>query len=218
MTPQQKALQDCIEALEKLWLLGDEAAAICNPAITQAKQALEPQAQGEAKADCLCGRYEFCPDCEPGLFGEVQPTITSSESRSPIAHLRARTSQHKWNSYELCQADDPNGIAVYTHPQASEPQAQGKVLQGLAAYLRCEAGGVFVGSPNYETLMQWAREVDAVRNPQASEPEVWVVENKVMQMFFWSEAEARKATPNTATSGINVRRLHVFGAAPEEKK
>ena len=38
-----------------------------------------------------------------------------------IAHIRARTSQHKWNSYELCQADDPNGIAVYAHPQASEP-------------------------------------------------------------------------------------------------
>lgn len=35
-------------------------------------------------------------------------------------------------------------------------------LQGLAAYLRCEAGGVFVGSPNHETLMQWAREVDAL--------------------------------------------------------
>lgn len=47
--------------------------------------AQEQQALAAAKADCLCGRYEFCPDCEPGLFGEVQPTITSSESRSPQA-------------------------------------------------------------------------------------------------------------------------------------
>lgn len=62
---------------------------------------------------------------------KVQPTITNSESRSPIAHLRARTSQHKWNSYELCQADDPNGIAVYAHPQASEPACDRAYLNGL---------------------------------------------------------------------------------------
>ena len=50
---------------------------------------------------------------------EVQPQAQGDA----IAHIRARTSQHKWNSYELCQADDPNGIAVYAHPQASEPAA-----------------------------------------------------------------------------------------------
>ena len=33
-------------------------------------------------------------------------------------------------------------------------------LQGLAAYLRAEAGGTFQGSPNWETLLQWANEVD----------------------------------------------------------
>ncbi len=117
MTPQQKALQDCITALEEA--CGNRCNAEYNPcyareAITQAKQALEPQAQnaacevlatvlhfipasetdllrdvsalchdlrthgkpqaqGEAKADCLCGRYEFCPTCKPGLFETTHP-------------------------------------------------------------------------------------------------------------------------------------------------
>ena len=51
-------------------------------------------------------------------------------------------------------------------PEQQEPHA----LQGLAAYLRCEAGGVFVGSPNHDTLLQWAREVDAAKAQPAQEP------------------------------------------------
>ena len=173
MTPQQKALQDCAKTLHDI-AHGLESSRIWNgmgwtynplhsfkylplvekarESATQAKQALEPQAQGEAKADCLCGRYEFCPDCEPGLFGEVQPTITSSESRSPIAHLRARTSQHKWNSYELCQADDPNGIAVYAHPQASEPALKDDPLQGAVDWLLQADGEFFCVATVQRTL------------------------------------------------------------------
>ena len=52
----------------------------------------------------------------------------------------------------------------------AQPAQEPTAMQGLAAYLRCEAGGVFVGSPNHETLMQWAREVDAARAQPAQEP------------------------------------------------
>lgn len=41
-------------------------------------------------------------------------------------------------------------------------------LQGLAAYLRCEAGRTFQGSPNWQTLLQWANEVDAAQSRTAS--------------------------------------------------
>lgn len=52
---------------------------------------------------------------------------------------------------------------------AAQPAQAPTALQGLSAYLRCEAGGEFVGSPNHETLMQWAREVDAARAQPAQE-------------------------------------------------
>ena len=44
-----------------------------------------------------------------------------------------------------------------------QPEQEPHALQGLAAYLRCEAGGVFVGSPSHDALLQWAREVDAAK-------------------------------------------------------
>ena len=40
-----------------------------------------------------------------------------------------------------------------------------KPMQGLAAYLRCEAGGTFVGEQSSATLKQWAIEVDQAAQP-----------------------------------------------------
>lgn len=50
-------------------------------------------------------------------------------------------------------------------------QAQELVpMQGLADYLQCEAGGVYVGHPSHTTLMQWAKEVDAAQVAQPLQP------------------------------------------------
>jgi hypothetical protein len=49
----ERALDLALEALEKLWLLGDQAGAIANPAITAIKQALAAPVQS-------C----YCPNCE----------------------------------------------------------------------------------------------------------------------------------------------------------
>ena len=56
-----------------------------------------------------------------------------------------------------------------------QPEQEPHALQGLAAYLRCEAGGVFVGSPSHDALLQWAREVDAAKAQQEpkQEPVAW---------------------------------------------
>lgn len=51
-------------------------------------------------------------------------------------------------------------------PQAGSGVTEPAPLQGLAAYLRCEAGGVFEGHPSHATLLQWATEVDAAQSRQ----------------------------------------------------
>ena len=40
-----------------------------------------------------------------------------------------------------------------------------KPMQGLAAYLRCEAGAAFIGKREVDTLRQWAIEVDQAAHP-----------------------------------------------------
>ena len=40
-----------------------------------------------------------------------------------------------------------------------------KPMQGLAAYLRCEAGAAFIGKREVDTLKQWAIEVDQAAQP-----------------------------------------------------
>ena len=59
------------------------------------------------------------------------------------------------HAHELLEKD----AGIHVSQQEQEPHA----LQGLSAYLRCEAGGVFVGSPSHDALLQWAREVDAAK-------------------------------------------------------
>jgi len=54
-------------------------------------------------------------------------------------------------------------------------------MQGLAAYLRCEAGGVFEGHPSHETLLQWAREVDAATPPAVAPADHFVDADKMVQ-------------------------------------
>jgi hypothetical protein len=56
MTPQQKALQDCIEALEYAQT-GNRRPEVIGVAITQAKQALEVQAQGDALSSFQGGQW-----------------------------------------------------------------------------------------------------------------------------------------------------------------
>lgn len=46
-----------------------------------------------------------------------------------------------------------------------------KPMQGLAAYLRCEAGCIFQGHPSHETLMTWASEVEAALAAPQPEPQ-----------------------------------------------
>jgi len=49
-----------------------------------------------------------------------------------------------------------------------------KPMQGLAAYLRCEARNYGKRDLNYETLMTWAAEVEAATAPQpVQEPVLW---------------------------------------------
>ena len=50
--------------------------------------------------------------------------------------------------------------------QAQEPAP----MQGLAAYLRCEAGEFFNGTPARTTLLQWAKEVEAAIAQPVQEP------------------------------------------------
>ena len=40
-----------------------------------------------------------------------------------------------------------------------------KPMQGLAAYLRCEADAAFIGKREVDTLRQWATEVDQAAQP-----------------------------------------------------
>lgn len=40
-----------------------------------------------------------------------------------------------------------------------------KPMQGLAAYLRCEAGAAFIGKREVDTLRQWAIEVEQAAQP-----------------------------------------------------
>ena len=56
-------------------------------------------------------------------------------------------------------------------------------MLGLAAYLRCEAGGLHVGQPSYITLMQWAKEVDATALTQP-DPTTgnWIAADDVQRM------------------------------------
>ena len=116
VAPEAELMRQAIAQLEGMGYRVEQDKAVSEP-----KVKLIPTAEdmGAPKLGAAVGELAS-PEYDQ-LRARVQPTITNSESRSSIAHLRARTSQHKWNSYELCQADDPNGIAVYTHPQASEP-------------------------------------------------------------------------------------------------
>lgn len=109
------------------------------------------------------------------------------------AVLKPNREGMRYYKNDACRAegsDSPDCICWTPITKAVQPQAQGKALQGLAAYLRCEAGGVFVGSPNHETLMQWAREVDAATEPQLKE-------QKDMTFEQWWDSEARTPAPDT---------------------
>ena len=78
----------------------------------------------------------------------------------------------KWcHGGEPCGTAEAIAVVEKALAQTQEPHA----LQGLAAYLRCEAGGVFVGSPSHDALLQWAREVDAAKAQQEpkQEPVAW---------------------------------------------
>jgi hypothetical protein len=57
MTTKDEALALALEALEKLWLLGDQAGAIAGPAITAIKQAQEPV---ELEDDMLDAAISWC--------------------------------------------------------------------------------------------------------------------------------------------------------------
>jgi hypothetical protein len=79
-------------------------------------------------------------------------------------------------------------------PLYAQPAQEPTALQGLSAYLRCEAGGEFVGSPNHETLMQWAREVDAARAQPAQEPvaHVYLFDHDGRPLIAWDNAKGIK--------------------------
>ena len=70
------------------------------------------------------------------------------------------------DALKWCHGGEPCGTAeaiAVVEKALAQPEQEPHALQGLAAYLRCEAGGVFVGSPSHDALLQWAREVDAAK-------------------------------------------------------
>ena len=70
------------------------------------------------------------------------------------------------DALKFCHGGEPCGTAeaiAVVEKALAQPEQEPHALQGLAAYLRCEAGGVFVGSPSHDALLQWAREVDAAK-------------------------------------------------------
>ena len=70
------------------------------------------------------------------------------------------------DALKWCHGGEPCGTAeaiAVVEKTLAQPEQEPHALQGLAAYLRCEAGGVFVGSPSHDALLQWAREVDAAK-------------------------------------------------------
>ena len=77
---------------------------------------------------------------------------------------------------------DANCVWTDHHPDCKLAQLKQEphALQGLAAYLRCEAGGVFVGSPSHDALLQWAREVDAAK---AQRTWVGLFDDEIMQIW-----------------------------------
>jgi hypothetical protein len=109
------------------------------------------------------------------------------------------TSHGKWqvwrDAVEWCEAAH-NIVLVdgkyvdHVKAQPPLPVQEPQAMQGLAAYLRCEAGGEFVGSPNHETLMQWAREVDAARAQPAQESEMLTI---VYQSGYYDGKQAALA-------------------------
>jgi hypothetical protein len=77
----ERALDLALEALKQLWLFGDEAAVITNPAITAIKQArsaptVQSAERGEPVAHCEAGP-NYCQQCHK----ESLPTYGSEEVR-----------------------------------------------------------------------------------------------------------------------------------------
>jgi hypothetical protein len=100
----KEALTLALEALEKLWLLGDQAGAIANPAITAIKQALAaPTVQPETDS---CGSGAGCLykvamienlESEVERLKAAQPTPAQTNIKS---YLEKDNSQFKFSDYE----------------------------------------------------------------------------------------------------------------------
>jgi hypothetical protein len=107
--------------------------------------------------------------CEEALAQPAQEPVANDRALKLVTHL-----SEQWKAYALELQERlvkyEGGAPMLLNTTTPQPVQEPHVLQGLAAYLRCEAGGVFAGSPNHDTLMQWAREVDAARAQPAPLP------------------------------------------------
>jgi hypothetical protein len=80
---------------------------------------------------------------------------THPQASEPAPSTAARSCGNECDTPAYCKS-------VQRCTARDEKPAQGeRAMQGLSAYLRCEAGGLFQGSPSHTTLMQWAKEVDS---------------------------------------------------------
>jgi hypothetical protein len=161
-----------LEALEKLWLLGDQAGAIAGPAITAIKQAITQETgnaatptasaitagNGQSQIDAcevLSTAVHFIPSSEPELMRDVLAIChglrTAQQAQEPVAWVwnPAKESWEQVRAYGHWQqgaiyAFGPNPPAPKQAEPSWQPIESAPVNQEVIVAI--EGGGVTIGS------------------------------------------------------------------------
>ena len=138
MSTLREAAQQALETLEKLWLLGDQAGAIANPAITTLRAALaEPESVQENATEAYwlidhTGRYYPNPK-HPLNSQRTEP------KQEPVAWVKTENfvdDDGLWSG-RIVFNQDGDGMPLYTHPTPQrQPLTDEEISALFPAHLR----------------------------------------------------------------------------------
>ena len=157
-----------LEVLQKLWLLGDHAASIANPAITAIKEALESD---RISQPCRCGKETvgWCISNSCRKAGLAQQDQSCPECVFGVCHCKEQPEQ------------EPNYKAMYdkaveqynTLSKSLENPSCG-VAQSKEPGQKCKSSTPSTGRPDFncpDKMCGWLGECIEATKPQPKEPE-----------------------------------------------